>query len=97
MFTLIDGVARNTEHPDTFEIPSEEERRAVKAGDLVKLGFLMEDEEIAGERMWVEITTVDPELTGTLANFPIVLKMEWGDEVSFGFDNILSITNWEEE
>lgn len=37
------GVRRNREHPDTFWIPSEEERSAVVPGMEVKLSFEMRD------------------------------------------------------
>ena len=91
-FTLIDGVTRNAENPDTFEIPTEEERRCVVPDDLVKVGFEMEDEDLGGERMWVEVTSVDGEqFTGTLSNHPIVIDLAFGDEVRFGLKHILSI------
>ena len=91
-FTLIDGVARNAENPDTFAIPSLEERKSVQAGDYVKLGFECEDEELGGERMWVEVTTTGEKLTGTVGNDPIVIpELKFGDEVRFEHRHIIGL------
>jgi uncharacterized protein YegJ (DUF2314 family) len=93
MYTLIDGESRNAEYPDTFEIPSVEERRAVTSGDYVKLGFEYDDpSSMAGERMWVEVATVGDKLTGTLANEPIgTTDLEHGDEVGFELRHIIGL------
>jgi hypothetical protein len=37
-YTLIDGEARSTEHPDTFEVPLWEVRASLRPGDLAKVG-----------------------------------------------------------
>lgn len=96
MYTLMDGEERNAAHPDTFEIPSLEDREGVLPGTTVKLGFEVKDKDLAGERMWVEVTAVDgDQFTGTIANDPIVIDGKYGDPVSFEPKNILSI--WEEE
>jgi hypothetical protein len=81
-FYLNSGVVSSELYPDTFIIPSEEERQAVKPTDLVKLSFelqqLIDEEldaptepEVAGERMWVEVTGHNgPYFTGRLRNQP---------------------------
>ncbi|MEL6274771.1 MAG: DUF2314 domain-containing protein, partial [Bacteroidota bacterium] len=51
---LEDGEEYNRRYPDTFDIPSAEEKSAIKPGDLVKLMFAFgtaEDHDV--ERMWV--------------------------------------------
>ena len=99
-FTLIDGEQRNADNPDTFEIPEIEDRLAVKKGDMVKLGFEVEGEDLGGERMWVEVSLVHEVLgeidwfMGTIANDPIVIDRKFGDPVHFEPKNIISI--WEE-
>ena len=55
MFTLIDGEARHIAYPDTFHIPSMEERQKLEPGQYVKLGF-QEGENT--ERAWVQVKTV---------------------------------------
>lgn len=56
---LIDGVERNREHPDTFKIPSEDERAQQPLDATVKIGF--EGGEGPGEKFW---TTVVARLDG---------------------------------
>jgi len=81
-FYLNSGVVSAELYPDTFIIPSEDERQSVKPTDLVKLSFELqqlifeEDEdsaepEVAGERMWVEVTgQIGPYFVGRLRNQP---------------------------
>ena len=60
-WTLDDGEKLHRAHPDTFWIPSLQERESLRVGDLVKLRFLIVvvdddgNEEEGGERMWVEV------------------------------------------
>jgi hypothetical protein len=73
---LDSGVLRHLEAPKTFWIPDEIARDSVTTGDLVKLIFEYELDEIEEdsftvERMWVEITgRVGAFYTGSLANEP---------------------------
>lgn len=92
-YTLIDGVLRNYENPDTFEIPTLEERQGALEGDLVKVGFECKGEDMGGERMWVEIDTAENgHYTGTIANHPFVIpNLRFGDEVTFSSKHIISI------
>ncbi len=95
--TLIDGVKRHANHPDTFEVPTLAEKEAVVPGNYVKLGW--EETELEpgmpnGERMWVLVTG---ENVGLLRNRPVVFsdKLKFGQEVEFHSDNILSILQGE--
>lgn len=76
---LNSGVVSNELHPETFLIPSEIRRQSAQKTNLVKLSFeLMQepddegnDGEVAGERMWVEITGFNgPYYVGRLRNQP---------------------------
>jgi hypothetical protein len=89
-FTLIDGVSRNAENPDTFEIPDTDEKAEVTIGDFVKLGFEYVDEDFGGERMWVKIVHTSP-LRGTLANHPLGDELEYGDEIEFEARHIIGV------
>ena len=87
-YTLVDGVERNETHPDTFWIPSKEDKNSLTIGNMVKLGFL--DKDGIGERMWVLITQKDEDsFKGTLANHPVFLKLDYDDEVSFKSKHII--------
>ncbi|MEN5168900.1 toll/interleukin-1 receptor domain-containing protein [Brevundimonas pondensis] len=77
---LNSGVVSNELHPESFFIPSESLRQSVQKTDLVKLSFELAqepedeggDEELAGERMWVEITGFNgPYYVGRLRNQPL--------------------------
>jgi len=93
---LLDGVALNLENPDSFEIPSEEEKARVKVGDFVKIGFKHNAGPrgalISAERMWVQVTGPG---VGVLDNDPVVVFMTIGDKVKFKPKNILSILSTE--
>jgi hypothetical protein len=77
---LESGVVRNQVSPDTFQLPTEVERRSVVNGALVKLMFELyfvdvdDDEETsASERMWVKVTgRSGPYYTGELRNNPSI-------------------------
>lgn len=84
----VEKTAQN--NPDTFFIPSREERNSKKKGDLVRLHFLLEDPregEPRAERMWVEILrakTILGKYIGTLTNQPaFITGLSVGDEVGF--------------
>jgi uncharacterized protein YegJ (DUF2314 family) len=89
-YTLVDGVERNETNPDTFWIPSKEDKNSLSVGDMVKLGFL--DKQGAGERMWVEITEKhEGSFKGILQNTPLWIKLTHGDEVSFESKHIIDL------
>lgn len=87
---LGDGVERNREFPDTFEIPSEAIRHSVQPGDAVKLMFEMKSGP--GERMWVDVVKVGRRrLVGTLCNEPVFIpRLMPGDEIRFRREHIIS-------
>lgn len=86
MIKLLDGIKRNKQHPDTFEIPTSEEKTALKVGDLVKLCFADK------ERMWVVVTKVSKTaIEGKLDNHPVIVNMKLGDKVVFERKHIIGI------
>lgn len=88
-YVLIDGVRQNLEHPDTFDIPSEQHRKLVCVGDCVKLMFATPE---GTERMWVQVSQHMGEFyTGTLRNSPIYVNYEFGATVLFHADHIIDI------
>lgn len=89
-YELIDGVAVNKSYPKTFEIPTKEEKAAVKVGHHVKLGFVEPGKQ--PERMWVLVTKVDGDnFEGTLDNDPYALTaVKHGDTVTFNSEHIIS-------
>lgn len=54
----IDGVKRNKEHPDTFQIPGDTACRGLSIGAFAKIG--MDQPKRGGERFWVQITEITP-------------------------------------
>jgi hypothetical protein len=85
MVRLEDVEAKQRESPRTYPIPRGAERRGLVRGDLAKLVFLVEgNPEIDGERMWVEVESVDGgSYRGRLANQPRYLALEEGAEITF--------------
>jgi hypothetical protein len=85
------GVHRNREHPDTFWIPAESERRAVLPGMEVKLNFEMGNGWM--ERMWVTVIALKGRrLIGTLDNFPAGIPgLLPGDKIKFKPEHIIDI------
>jgi hypothetical protein len=78
------------QHPDSFFIPPEAERRARKRGDQVRLHFVLakpSPDQPRAERMWVEIADVRAagcEYTGVLTNQPRYIPgLNAGDTVHF--------------
>lgn len=95
---LNSGVVSNELYPESFIIPSEEERRSVQPTDLVKLSFELKQflydgeklvpddedgDELHGERMWVEVTGGNgPYYVGRLRNQPASYMYENPDDPS---------------
>ena len=88
---LDSGVELNRQHPETFEIPSTEDRNEVTTGDLVKLVFNTRGGP--GERMWVKVTHDDRgHLRGKLDCVPVMFpRLEVDSEIKFTRDNIIDI------
>lgn len=83
------------ENPDTFFIPSVEERKSQKVGASVRLHFLLRDPapgEPRAERMWVTITRERGffrPYKGVLENAPAYIdNLNPGDEVTFSARHI---------
>lgn len=75
---LLDAESQNAAFPDTFPIPSAEERAALRTGDMVKLVFVLDpppEEGPNAERMWVEVRSAQPDgsYDGWLTNTPVVI------------------------
>jgi len=98
-YNLTDGIKRNIKHTNTFQIPTTSERKRIKKGSFVKLGFERKNpapNETSGERMWVQITEIKDDrkkFIGTLDNDPVVLPdvLKCGDEIEFEDKHIIGI------
>lgn len=101
---LQSGVASAENHPETFHIPTADERNDIKLGDIVKLHFAIaaEDEndpentEIFHERMWVQVKgNIGPYIWGVLDNVPSFGNehpdLHFRSEVIFLPEHIISI------
>ncbi len=92
---LASGVARNQMHPRTFEIPSEKARHGIGEGDLAKLSFECQPDDMgfAGERMWVRVVGVNgPYFVGKLSNRPAVIRrLRFGSRVAFLPEHVISM------
>ena len=90
---FINGVERNAEHPATFPIPDEADRKAVMVGDHVKIGV----EKIGGngERFWVKVIRRDgDEIEGEVDNHLVFTDqhgIEFGDRLTFGPEHVLGL------
>jgi len=77
-WALVDAEAQHAAYPDGFPIPGAEERYGLRAGDMVKLVFVLDPPPPSGphaERMWVEVALADPDgsYEGWLTNRPVVI------------------------
>jgi hypothetical protein len=81
-YMLEDAEQMNKEYPDTFEIPTEEERNNLCEGDFAKLVFLSRS---GGERMWVEVKGRSEQgiYYGDLGNRPLYSPLDYEDCVEF--------------
>lgn len=91
-YELRDGVELNRRNPDTFQIPTEEEKDRLVIEDKVKLIFEF-DNGMGCERMWVEITFIDDNgisFSGILKNSPISnTNLAFNDVVKFERKHII--------
>lgn len=87
-YVLMDGVEQNRLYPDTFEIPSDKEKAALRPGDYVKLCFEDPLGLSVSERMWVQVIKRG---TGRLMNTPLAADLEWGDMVDYEDRHVLSV------
>lgn len=87
-YQLLNAEEKSEANPDTFRIPSLEDRKAIKIGQWAKLVF--EGNEIT-ERMWVLVTKVKENLVGILDNKPALLPMSRCDVIEFEHKHIVAI------
>lgn len=93
---LESGVESSRDHPETFWIPSADEKAALRPGDDVRLMWSVRRSH--GERMWVRITQRNgDEFTGTLENWPVMAYLRHGDLVRFQADHIIDYLSAEDE
>lgn len=94
---LGDGDKKNREHPETFWVPSPQEKAQIEPGDLVKVMFeprlFPPGADRIGERMWVRVTKVGRRrLEGWLDNDPICFpRLEWRDTIKFELKHVVDI------
>lgn len=86
-------VDRHGEHPDTFEIPDEQDRNSLNPGDYAKVIVLVTgNDDCKGERVWIEIKEKrNNTYIGVIANRPMRFKGTLGDEIEFGPENICNV------
>lgn len=88
---LESGVTRNNAYPESFWIPSDDEKSSLGRGDLVKLMFEMRDG--SGERMWVVVNSVKGDkFKGELDNTPFVIpRLAPGKTLKFRRHHIIDV------
>ena len=100
---LLDAEAQHEAFPDSFPIPSAEERRGLNPGDMVKLVFVLDPPPESGpnaERMWVEVRSVldDGTFDGWLTNEPSVIEgLLTGTFLAFSAEHVAGIALRSEE
>lgn len=102
---LADADELNARHPRSYFIPDAARRRALRAGELVRLEFTYgphadRDGEGHVERMWVEVIEQRDggHAHGRLRNRPQRLtELELGDLVAFEPENVITIDYTDEE
>jgi uncharacterized protein YegJ (DUF2314 family) len=92
-YNLLNGEKLNQEYPETFIIPSRQERENILVGTDVKLVFEAQGEHDCEERMWVTVTDKLPEhYVGLLNNFPSPYKrLQVGADIIFRPEHIINI------
>jgi Uncharacterized protein conserved in bacteria (DUF2314) len=85
------GVESNRRYPDSFQIPTDEQKRSIMPGDHVRLMFEMNDGWC--ERMWVDVTAITRrKIVGRLVNSPVgIPRLYAGDEVTFSSGDVIEI------
>lgn len=94
---LLDAEAQHEAFPDSFPIPTFEERSTLRVGDRVKLVFVLDpvpEEGPNAERMWVEVTAVHagPLFDGRLAGPPrVITTLPHRSEITFDARHVAGI------
>ncbi len=85
---LESGLQRHREYPESFWVPSAEEKAQLSPGDSVKLMWSVK--RMPGERMWVMITQRNGDrLVGTLDNYAVFTHLYLGETIEFHIDDII--------
>jgi hypothetical protein len=88
---LLNGVEWNNKHPDTFHIPSSDDKKSIQIGTSVKVV-----DTKYNERFWVEIVDFITEdlLVGRIDN-ELMMKQPYslGDKIFLKLDNVIDIFN----
>lgn len=94
MYTLINGIEMNKLYPDTFSIPSMQQKQNLKVGNSVKIGVC----PIKGqnnERFWMTVSEIsDDTIIGIVDNDLILSEFHgifYKDTMIVKFENILDI------
>ena len=87
-YRILNAEERAKSYPDTFFIPSLEDRESIEPGSLVKLIFSGRDSSgrAVNERMWVRVESrgASRVYRGQLDNDPVFLRgLRRGDRISF--------------
>jgi hypothetical protein len=95
---LVNSEEMHRRWPDTFDIPSAEDRSTVPVGAVAKLKFFHtygdpgRRDDFTGESMWVLVTeTKGQGYVGTLVSRPQVVPIPYGTEVDFESRHIIDI------
>ncbi|MBD7913214.1 immunity protein Imm33 domain-containing protein [Clostridium cibarium] len=100
-FCLIDVTKMNKQNPRNYLVPSKEEIKNIRIGDLVRIVYKLENSlnnRFMDERVWVEII----EFKGTKfigkfeGNGSQKTKLKKGDIISFEVNNITTVKRKEE-
>jgi hypothetical protein len=97
-YELGDGEKSHQKNPETYSIPSREERENLVPGMSAKLTFHIYDgNKECAERMWVTVEDKQPDhYIGTLNNIPVsTTKLRMGDKVIFKPENVINIEGTE--
>lgn len=99
---LLDAEAQNRSFPDSFPIPSRQERESLQPGDMVKMVFVLDPPPPTGpnaERMWVEVRSArDGAYDGWLTNEPKVIPaLGLGTFLAFAPEHVAGIALQTEE
>jgi hypothetical protein len=88
-------VERDAQYPDSFDIPSVEEKADIAPGDKVEAMFEMKDGW--GERMWLEVVEIKRRhLVCRLVNHPVgIPRLSSGDTIEVKRDHVIDIS-WHE-
>ena len=96
---FIDGVQRNKQYPDSFDIPSDALKEGIAIGSVVKIGIEIDPADgdgPGGERFWVKVMATNHEgirkvYLGEILNTLVVFDAGPSDLIVFKGRHILAI------